>query len=73
MALESRIAAVLLPLWQSPQPIEALVKSWQRLKPIHPITLEPIAWELAFQQIIQFLIGLETNLYVLIEQRAECK
>ncbi len=65
--LESGMAAMLLPLWDAPQAIETLVSHWQRLKPVHPVTLEPTSWELAFEQVTQFLTRLETNLYVLIE------
>jgi len=66
--LESSLAAMLLPLWESAQPIERLVQQWHCLKPVSPITLEAVSQETAFEQVTQFLIPLETYLYVLIER-----
>ncbi len=67
--LESNLATILLPLWESDQAIEALVHRWQRLKPVDPITLEPVSQQQAFEQVTQMLIRLENYLYVLIERQ----
>ncbi len=70
VSLESSMAALLLPLWEGAQPIASLVAHWQRIKPVDPVTLEPIDPDVAFAQVTQFLARLETTLYVLIEGRS---
>ncbi len=69
VSLESSMAALLLPLWEGAQSIAALVAHWQRIKPVDPVTLEPIDPNVAFAQVTQFLARLEATLYVLIEKQ----
>jgi 2-polyprenyl-3-methyl-5-hydroxy-6-metoxy-1,4-benzoquinol methylase len=66
--LESTGVACLLPLWQSPQPIKALVERYCKISPVDLITLEPHNPSTAFQQVRQLLNQLDAFLYVLIEQ-----
>lgn len=65
--IESTMAACLLPLWDSEQPVSALVERWLKLRPLHPVTLEPIAQETALEQLLELLQRLESVLYVLLE------
>jgi len=66
--LESTLAACLLPLWESPQPIYALAKRFLQLRPVNPATLEPLTDTDAFKQVKQLLSLMEPFLYVLIER-----
>ncbi|MBW4522403.1 MAG: class I SAM-dependent methyltransferase [Scytolyngbya sp. HA4215-MV1] len=67
VTLDSTIAACLLPLVESPQPMLALVQRWQQIQPLHPLTLESITeWE-AFDRIKDLLVYLEELGYVLLE------
>lgn len=65
--VDSAVAACLLPLLESAQPIQALVERWQKLRPVHPVTLEPTAESEAFEIVRQALTGLAENGYVLLE------
>lgn len=65
--VDSTIVACLAPLWDEPQTMEALVKRSQQLRPVNPMTLEPIPKEEAFEIVRQTLIGLESSGYVLIQ------
>ena len=64
--LESTTAACLLPLWEESQSMRSLVERWQRLRPVHPVTLEPTAKGEALDFVIQALAGLESLGYVYI-------
>jgi 2-polyprenyl-3-methyl-5-hydroxy-6-metoxy-1,4-benzoquinol methylase len=64
------VAALLLQLWNGPQPFAALVNFWQQTHPMNLITLEPITPEAAAQQVADALSKLEVFLYVLPEQMA---
>lgn len=68
MWLESSIAACLLPLWNGPQPFLSLVEHWRKIRPIDPITLEPIEQQRAFEDLQVFLQSLQPLLYVLLER-----
>jgi len=48
--------------------VPSLAKRWQQLRPIHPVTLEPIAQEEAFELVKQALTGLEVLGYLLLER-----
>jgi 2-polyprenyl-3-methyl-5-hydroxy-6-metoxy-1,4-benzoquinol methylase len=65
--LESNLAACLLPLWESPQPIEAIVERYRRSNPVDLVTLEPIEAEAAFATIQDLLSRLNIFLYILLE------
>lgn len=67
--LDSTTAACLLPLWQESQSMRSLLERWQKLRPVHPVTLEPTAEEEALDLMIQALTGLESLGYVLLERR----
>ncbi len=64
------VAALLLQLWNGPQPFAALVNFWQQTHPLNFITLEPVTPEAAAQQVADALSKLEVFLYVLPEQIA---
>ncbi|MEQ9671752.1 class I SAM-dependent methyltransferase [Coleofasciculus sp. G2-EDA-02] len=68
--VDSTIAACLLPLLESAQPMSSLVERWQQLRPVHPITLEATTPEEAFELVKQALTGLEENGYVLLERQS---
>lgn len=63
---DNSIAACLLPLWEETQSIPSLVQRWQKLRPVHPVTLEPTTESEAFELMKQTLIGLESYGYVLV-------
>jgi hypothetical protein len=64
----SDIAACLLPLWDEPQSVTALVQRWLQIRPVDPLTLNPVSQEKAFEEITKFLADLEAFLYVLLER-----
>lgn len=64
------VVALLLQLWNGPQPFAALVNFWQQTHPINLITLEPATPETSAQQVADALSKLEVFLYVLPEQIA---
>jgi hypothetical protein len=66
--VDSAVAACLLPLLESVQSMQVLVERWQRLRPVHPVTLEPMPESEAFETVSQALTGLEDNSYVLLER-----
>lgn len=66
--VESHQAAWLLPLWEGSQPVVSLVEHRLKLAPLHPVTLEPISYETAFEEVKTLLSNLEAFLYVLLEQ-----
>ncbi|MEQ9353937.1 class I SAM-dependent methyltransferase [Coleofasciculus chthonoplastes] len=68
--LDSTIAACLLPLLESAQPMSSLVERWQQLRPVHPLTLEATTPEEAFELVRQALTGLEDHGYVLLERQS---
>jgi 2-polyprenyl-3-methyl-5-hydroxy-6-metoxy-1,4-benzoquinol methylase len=68
VSLESTEVACLLPLWDSPQPMMALVERYGKIRPVDLVTLEPQAQETAFDRVRQLLNQLDAFLYVLLEQ-----
>ncbi|NJO77676.1 MAG: class I SAM-dependent methyltransferase [Cyanobacteria bacterium RM1_2_2] len=65
--LEASIAACLLPLWESAQPIQAIIERYRQMRPVDPVTLEPIGETQAFAAVKDLLNRLDAFLYVLIE------
>lgn len=61
------VVALLLQLWNGPQPFAVLVNFWQKTHPVNLMTLEPITSEAAAQQVADALSKLEACLYVLPE------
>ena len=68
--LESDLAACLLPLWDGVQSVSTLVQLWLKLRPLDPITLECVSYEMAASEIKRLLMRLECFLYVLLERSA---
>lgn len=64
----SGIASCLLPLWEEAMPVKSLVERWHKVRPLDPITLEPVSEQKAFEEIKGFLSDLEVFLYVLLER-----
>ena len=70
IAIESMVAACLLPLWEGSQPMMSLVELWLKLRPVNPATLEPVNPETAFEEVKELFSMLEAFLYVLLERSA---
>jgi 2-polyprenyl-3-methyl-5-hydroxy-6-metoxy-1,4-benzoquinol methylase len=68
--IDTTVAACLLPLWEGSQPVKSLVERWLKLRPLHPVTLEPVSEKAAFEEVQQFLAKLEVFLYILLERSA---
>lgn len=66
--LEANLAACLLPLWDGPQPIAAIVERYRQINPVDPATLEPVGAEAAFAVVQDLLRRLEVFLYILLER-----
>ena len=65
--LDSLLAACLLPLWHQPQPFTNLVKHWQQLRPLNPVTLTPSHPQDAFRIVQQMVQYLESLGYLMVE------
>jgi ubiquinone/menaquinone biosynthesis C-methylase UbiE len=68
VALESTIAATLLPLWDEPQSVAALIERSRQIQPLNPVTLEPRTQLAILNDVISLLTRLEVLLYVLLEK-----
>jgi 2-polyprenyl-3-methyl-5-hydroxy-6-metoxy-1,4-benzoquinol methylase len=66
--LESTEVACLLPLWETPQTMKALVERYCKIRPVNLVTLEPQDQGMAFERVRQLLNQLDAFLYVLLEQ-----
>jgi hypothetical protein len=62
------IAGSLLPLWEGGRSVITLVERWLQIRPLHPVTLQPVDPESAFREITQLITNLEYFLYVLVEK-----
>jgi SAM-dependent methyltransferase len=67
VAIDSTMAACLLPLWEGPQSVVSLVEQWLRIRSQIGVNLEPVSEQTAFEEIKELLIRLEVFLYVLLE------
>ena len=67
VTLESTVAATLLPLWDEPQTVTALVERSRQIQPLNPVTLEPRTPAAILNDVMTLLINLEVFLYVLLE------
>jgi hypothetical protein len=68
VSLDSALTTCLFPpLLESAQSMPSLVERWQKLQPVHLMTLKPTTQEEAFEVARQALIGLEDLGYVLLE------
>ncbi|AFZ05328.1 Methyltransferase type 12 [Oscillatoria nigro-viridis PCC 7112] len=68
VTLKSIMAACLLPLWDSPQSVQSLAERWLKLRPLHPVSLEPVTEKKAFDEVKDLLKELEALLYVLLKR-----
>jgi hypothetical protein len=68
VAIDSTMAACLLPLWDGPQSAVSLAKKWLRIRAEAAVNLEPAAQETAFEEVKEMLTRLEVFLYVLLER-----
>ncbi|WP_442957380.1 class I SAM-dependent methyltransferase [Phormidium sp. CCY1219] len=66
--LGNGIAACLLPLWEEPQPMMSLLERWLKIRPLNPITLEPVRENEAIAEIKAVLRELENFLYLLLQR-----
>ena len=66
--VDSSVVACLLPLWESAQSMSSLVERWQKLHPVHPVTLAAITEQEAWEILIEALTCLEECGYVLLER-----
>ena len=67
MRLDSSTATCILPLLETSHSMMSLVERWQRLHPLNPLTLEPIAEPEAFEAVKQMLAVLWQIGYILLE------
>lgn len=65
--IDGSIATCLLPLWDGTQPVTSLVERWLQVRPLNPVTLEPVTEMEALNELKQCLSKLEVFLYVLLE------
>ncbi|MGL4622998.1 MAG: methyltransferase domain-containing protein [Chroococcidiopsis sp.] len=68
IGVESGMAACLLPLWEGAQSVISLVDRWLKIRPVDPITLDPVSQEKAFEEVKELLTNLEAFLYVLLDR-----
>lgn len=64
--VDSSIAACLLPLWEGEQAFTSLVERWLLIEPRDIVSLEPMSYEKACEQVQNLLCRLEVFLYVLL-------
>jgi SAM-dependent methyltransferase len=67
VAIETTMAACLLPLWDGPQSVVSLVEQWAQIRSQIGVNLEPVSEQTAFEEVKELLIRLEVFLYVLLE------
>ncbi|MEG4918226.1 class I SAM-dependent methyltransferase [Microcoleus sp. B7-D4] len=67
VAIESTMAACLLPLWEGPQSVVSIVEGWLQIRSQMAVNLEPVSEQTAFEEVKELLIRLEVFLYVLLE------
>jgi ubiquinone/menaquinone biosynthesis C-methylase UbiE len=66
--IDSSMAFCLVPLLDAPQTMMSLVELWKKVRPVHPVTLEPTDTEEAFHLVQQLLMKLESCGYVLLSK-----
>ena len=69
VSIDSTVAACFFPLWEKSQSMRSLVERWQKLRPVHPVTLELTTEAEALEVVIQALTTLERLGYVFLECR----
>jgi ubiquinone/menaquinone biosynthesis C-methylase UbiE len=68
ISIDSSLALFLIPLLNAPKTIMSLVEFWKKVRPVDPVTLEPINTQEVFQILQKLLRMLENYGYVLLEQ-----
>lgn len=68
LTLESNLVSVLLPLWETPQSLESLIKRYLTINPLDCVSLEPISPKEATDKIKSILITLEDWGYILLDR-----
>lgn len=71
LSIDSSIALCLVPLLNAPQTMMSLVELWKKVRPVHPVTLEPTDTEKVFYILQKVLTKLESCGYVLLESLSE--
>lgn len=66
--IDSSMALCLVPLLDAPQGMMSLVEFGKKVRPVHPITLEPTVAQEIFQRLQHLLKKLESFGYVLLER-----
>jgi SAM-dependent methyltransferase len=66
--IDSALLNCILPLWESSQSVASLTQRWHQLRPIDPITLQPIQSEDAWETVTQMLTTMVEFGYVLVER-----
>jgi len=66
--IESHVAACLLPLWERACPAKSLMERRLKLRPLHPVTMQPVSEKAAWDEITEVLSRLEAFLYLLLER-----
>jgi len=66
--LDATLQSCLLPLWESPEPFESLVRLWQQLHPVNPVTLAPTHDAEAFLTVKRLVLDLEQKAYLMVEK-----
>lgn len=66
--IDSALLNCILPLWESSQSVMSLAKRWHQLRPIDPMTLQPIKFEEALETVTQMLTTMVEFGYVLVER-----
>ncbi|MBE9183561.1 class I SAM-dependent methyltransferase [Microcoleus sp. LEGE 07076] len=67
VAIESKMAACLLPLWEGPQSVVSLVQKCLQIRSQMAVNPEPVSEQTAFEEVKELLLRLELFLYVLLE------
>ncbi len=66
--VDSSMAFCLIPLLNAPQTVMSLVEHWKKVRPVHPISLEPTNTDEVLHTIQKLLTRLESLGYVMLEQ-----
>lgn len=69
VSIDSTMTLCLVPLMEQPQTMMSLVQRWQQVRPINPVTLEPISYQEAFELVKLLLLRLEGLGYVMVERK----
>ncbi len=64
---DSALSACLLPLWEKPHAIVDLARRWHQLRPLHPVTLQPISLAESVTAVRRLLTTAFDFGYVLLE------